>query len=192
MNNSEKLEISKLWFATAKLYDKVLDQDMLNLLTLDVDDLNAQDVINALNIYRKDKKNKFWPKASDVRELVIPSFSDESIGRDTSARIIAAIPHCGYDNGLLAKDYIGEFGWNIVNRLGGWVFLCQNVGLSISNSALAAQIRDLATDQSLYGFKAIKEKVDNLHLESKHNNSSEILKLVNIKSINKPIDNIEP
>lgn len=168
MNNNEKLEVSKLWFATAKFYDKVLDQDMLNLLTSDVNDLNAQDVINALNLYRKDKKNKFWPKSSDVRELIIPSFSEESIGRDTSAKIIAAIPRYGYNNAIEARSFIGEFGWNIVKRLGGWSFLCENVGLTINNSALAAQIRDLASDHAMHGSSAIDNKILNLHNEPKH------------------------
>lgn len=182
MSENERKELGLLILSTATYYGRQIDKQVLTMMIDDLADLDFDMVCNSYANYRKTPKNKTFPLPSDIRELALPNFSNESIGRDTSARIIAAIPHYGYNNGLLAKDYIGEFGWELVKRLGGWAFLCQNLGVSINNSALSAQIRELATDQSKYGATAIKEKVDNLHLEQKHNNKS-IIKLLNMKKV---------
>lgn len=185
MNENQRKELGLVILSTATYYGRQnLDRGVISMMIDDLCDLEFEKVIKSYADYRRMPKNKTFPLPANIRELIVPNFSDESIGRDISARIIAAIPRYGYNNAVEASSFIGEIGWNIVKHLGGWSYLCENMGLTLNPSAFAAQVRDMATDHSRYGAMQIEDKVHQLPHEEKHMlEKNPIMKLVQVKGI---------
>lgn len=108
----------------------------------DVADLQFDEVIKALGAYRRNPKNRQMPLPAHIRELIEPVETPESRAREIASKISGAVVKFGQPNENMAREYIGETGWAIVSRRGGWSHIC-----SIADSnQLYSQIRDLAFD----------------------------------------------
>ncbi|WP_289460478.1 hypothetical protein, partial [Klebsiella pneumoniae] len=62
--------------------------------------------------------------------------------QEVSGRIREAISKFGYANQQDAREYIGSLGWKVVERFGGWIYLCENHGLDLNPLTFFAQARD--------------------------------------------------
>ena len=143
MTIEEKKEIGVALMLTAKLYNTELESDVARMIVEDLSDLQFWDVHEALGIYRKNPKNRSWPRAADIRAIIFPVESDETKAREASARIIQAISKFGWPNPVNAEKFIGEAGWSAVLRFGGWKYICENMGTTLSPGTFLAQARDL-------------------------------------------------
>lgn len=110
----------------------------------DVEDLDFEKCLNALTVYRRDPKNKTWPKSSDVRAIVCPVMTPDAQANEAAARIREAIGKFGWPDPVGARKHIGELGWKVVERSGGWQYLCENHGSELNALTYHAQSRDLA------------------------------------------------
>jgi len=148
--SDQRKHFSKFLAITAKLYDKTLDFDVCQMIVDDLVDLDYDSCMDALLRFRKDQKNKTWPRAADIRNLVSPTLDSDTKGKLAASRVIESVSKFGYTNPEEAKNYIGELGWKAVQRFGGWQYICENLGLSIQISTFQAQIRDvaIATDKA--------------------------------------------
>lgn len=144
LTNNEKNEIGRIYAATCKSFDKILDPDVLKLQVEDLADLEFSQIVSALTKYRSDPKNNFWPRASKLREIIFPKQSIETLANEAASRIRQAISDYGWNDPQGAKKFIGDLGWNIVLRSGGWMYLCENHGVELSPLTFHAQARDLA------------------------------------------------
>lgn len=156
LTNEQKTEIARIYALTCKAFDKTLDADVLKMQVEDLSDLDFEQIKKALENYRIDEKSTIWPRAGKIRALVNPVMSADAVANEAASLIREAISKFGWPNGSEARKFVGELGWAIVERSGGWSSLCENHGLSINPLTFHAQSRDLA--------KAIIEKrvkVDN-------------------------------
>lgn len=179
LTNNEKNEIGRIYAATCKSFDKILDPDVLKLQIEDLADLEFSQISAALTKYRTDPKNNFWPRASKIRELIFPKQSIETLSNEAASRIRQAISEHGWSNPVGAKIFIGELGWKIVQRSGGWQYLCENHGVELSPLTFHAQARDLA--------KAMLESeslnlTDEPIMLSQSNKKTEISSMINLLS----------
>lgn len=165
-------EVSKVaqGFAVMAAYYRVrIDDQVLRLYAEDVSDLPFDSVMNSMNEYRKNPKNRQMPMPAQIRDMIVRVETPEEKAREIAARIEGAIVKFGYPNGQEARAYIGEEGWEVVTRYGGWGHLCENHGLTISPAAFHAQVRDqLTTTFKTSGgaLKAIAAAQPNLSLLS--------------------------
>lgn len=141
---NEKNQLTKIYADTCKSFDKILDPDVLRMIIEDLSDLDFAQIINALHLYRRNEKSIYWPKANQIRALVNPTQSVDTLANEAASRIRAAVPMFGWPNPIEARAYIGELGWGIVERNGGWQYLCENLGVDLSQLTFHAQARDLA------------------------------------------------
>jgi hypothetical protein len=146
MTPEEIKEVKKGIALTAVYYARNLSGDVIGMMADDLRDLPYAAVSEAFKAYRNNSKNKSFPLPAQIRDMVSPTETPESIARDTAARIQQAVVNLGYSNGNEAKLFIGPAGWRIVERFGGWSYLCQNLGLTISATTFHAQARELALD----------------------------------------------
>lgn len=84
-----------------------------------------------------------FPVPRQIIEKFQPVKDEDSEAREAAGRIVAAVSRFGWPNPERAKEYVGELGWAVVERQGGWVTVCEvltpeNVG------QMQAQWRDLA------------------------------------------------
>lgn len=133
-------------FAVMAAYFRVqMDDTVLRMYAEDLSDLPFEQVMSALVTFRKDPKNRFMPLPAQIRDIVEPVVTPEQRAREIAARIEGAIVKFGHPNRLEAKEFIGEEGWAVVERYGGWGHLCENHGLSISPASFHAQVREQLT-----------------------------------------------
>lgn len=144
VNNQEKKDLAKEWAITAKFYDKEFTYDMMQIMVEDVSHLTFDETKKALSTFRKESKNKTWPRPADIISICAPQMSKETIANEAASRIRAAISKFGWCNGLEAQKFIGDLGWKIVERAGGWAYICENHGLDLNPLTFHAQARDLA------------------------------------------------
>jgi hypothetical protein len=129
---------------TAMYYEKSLSEPLLEMYLGDLSDLPENKVCEAYALYRRNPKNRTFPLPAQIREILQPQVSDDTLAREATARIVESITRFGYMRGSEAKMYIGELGWNVVQRFGGWQYICENHGLSLNPGTFLAQARDIA------------------------------------------------
>lgn len=166
---------------TAKLYDRDLDRDVARLVIGDLQDLDFQECLNALDAFRKNPKNKTWPRAADIRSMVKQELDDETKGRLAAARALEAVSKFGYSNPVEAKEYIGELGWKAIQRFGGWTYVCENLGVDINITSFQAQIRDIAIATQKAAFLGFEDKP--IGIEKSENRQTGLQKIDPLKLI---------
>lgn len=141
MNQRE--QISEIIFALGEYYDKNLTQNQIAMYVEDLIDLDATQLVEAIKRYRLDPKNDRFPLPVKLKAMIGQAVSPDDAARDASSRIIAAVAKYGWNNPDRARDYVGELGWEIVKRQGGWMNLCESLTYD-NQGMLQAQWRELA------------------------------------------------
>lgn len=165
------MEIKKLIVKLAAYYEKTLTDEQVEMYSKQMaDHLTAQDVSVACKKYIDDPANEFFPRPmSKLIALVRSPVSQEALAHDSASKIKQAVSDCGYSDPIAARAFIGEIGWEIVRRSGGWSFICENLGTNkMPVLTFYAQSRDLAKSLG-----EIKKSVDfeNHLLESNEKNN---------------------
>lgn len=118
----------------------------------------------ACDLFKKDSRNEFYPKnIQRVIDFVKKPISTEDQSLDDVTKICDAVSKFGWTGFNEAKNYIGIRGWEVVRRIGGWQYLCQELGVNISITTFQAQARE--TLKSLKRISEVKSD-DNLQIES--------------------------
>ncbi len=140
-------------FFTAEYYGQKFSDQVLKMYEEDLADLDPALCIAAYGRYRRDPKNTKAPMPAVIRQMVNPqeNISAEIQAREIAARICAAVPKFGYCNSSEAKAFIGAHGWHVVQRQGGWSYICENLGRNLNPSTFQAQLRDQLKGSIEYG-----------------------------------------
>lgn len=153
------ISLKKTIIMVAAYYDRELKPEVVAMMAEDLADLPVLEVMKAYETYRRTAKQHRFPLPAEIRAIVSPEVDADSAAREIAARITAAIPKFGYTNRQAAKEYIGEIGWQVVERQGGWPYLCEHHGREIDPTAFQAQARDLAKAQILYPQAAMAQAI---------------------------------
>lgn len=164
-NPNEKNYFAKMLSITSKSYDKILDLDVAMMITTDLEDLDFESCLRALQTYRHDSKNKFWPKGADIRAIVQPSPDSRVIAIELARKIERAVTDHGWnwENGFFASDgssywkdnsgnvfssfqsavvsELGDIGWHVIASRGGWLNVRESVN-QMEEGMFIAQMRD--------------------------------------------------
>lgn len=103
-----------------------------------------QEYMKAFTRFATDKKNQRFPIPAQIIALMGDQLSVETQAVECASRIRAAVGKFGWAQPTEAKNYIGDLGWLVVGRSGGWTYLCENLGASLSVLTYQAQARELA------------------------------------------------
>lgn len=92
---------------------------------------------------RRRRSRDPMPSIADLESLVRPAASDEDLAIESANRVIEAMAKVGKYDAPRAEAFIGEIGWTVVQRAGGWSHLCSTT-LTSQIPTLRAQLRELA------------------------------------------------
>ena len=159
MNETELKQLSGLWAMYSAYYRSKLDDQVLIMYANDLEDLDFTLVKNALDQYRRNPKNKTLPLPAQIREIIQPEIDSDSLAKEIASRITGAISKFGWSNSGSAREFIGEDGWAVVERSGGWMYLCENHGITIDHGTFQAQSRDLLKARLIHSPQALDDKV---------------------------------
>lgn len=107
--------------------------------------LDPENVMKALRIYARTTKQQRLPTPMQLEELLSPRVNPQLESINAVSRITEAVSHFGYMRGEEARLYIGDLGWVIVLRFGGWAHVCENLGVNLNLNSTFAQMRDTGT-----------------------------------------------
>jgi hypothetical protein len=124
-------------------FDKSRISIMISVLEEEFGDVGAQKILDSIVEYRRDPKNKVFPSASALQGYLRPVVSTDAQAQEIAGRITESISKFGYTGGAQAKAFIGEIGWSVVQRFGGWAEICRDHGVNIQPGQFFAQTRDM-------------------------------------------------
>lgn len=144
MNRDERMAVGKMWLALAEMHGREISQPALSLMLDAVSDLDGNKILVAMKEWAKNSKHSRHPLPGDLRQSLDPAGDPDANAREAASRIIAAVSKYGYNNPKLAEKFIGELGWHVVSRFGGWMYVCENLGTTLDITSFQAQARDVA------------------------------------------------
>jgi hypothetical protein len=108
----------------AIIYGKDLGNEALLVYVCAILDLSLEDLKRSINLWLNHSGGPFFPTPGQLRSMLRPS--DDQVAREVVARIVNALSRFGGgDNSERAKEYIGELGWLVVKKNGGWEETCK-------------------------------------------------------------------
>jgi hypothetical protein len=149
MNQEQRNTLGKKITETAVYYGKNdLSKDqavaMINVMENHFGNESLEKILTAIDRYVLDPKNKVFLSPATLRPYLNPELSTDAKANEVANRIRAAIGKYGWPNPNDARAYIGELGWKVVERAGGWSYICENHGLDLNPLTFFAQSRDSA------------------------------------------------
>jgi hypothetical protein len=125
-------------------YDKALNAEQVKMYADHLMVLSPDELKEATRLYQSNPENKFFPLPAVLIALIKPKENSElDVAREVSAKIIQAVSRFGSYRSKDAHEWIGEHGWKVVERQGGWANICQELNEN-NKGMLQAQMRDLA------------------------------------------------
>ncbi|NDC55523.1 MAG: hypothetical protein EBZ69_01685 [Alphaproteobacteria bacterium] len=138
-----KKEIVEVLELLAAYYRTQLTPMQFSMYAEDLSCLSRDELVKACQEYRKNPENKFFPLPSALIGIVRPVETDLDLGQDVSSKVIKAVSKFGSYRAEEAKKFIGEIGWECVQRMGGWKTFCSEL-TEDTKGIFNAQIRGLA------------------------------------------------
>lgn len=133
------VEIKTQLITLATIAGKELNQTALQAYCEALSDLPKGQVLLALKNWLRTESG--FPFPAQIREKLKPEINLKDDAEDVANIIIAQVGHCGYTNAGRAKEKIGELGWEVITRMGGWKHLCETLNLQ-NETQFRAQIRN--------------------------------------------------
>lgn len=144
MNQDWRAKIGSAWARIAEMTGRPLSRGAVSLMLDSVSELPPEKVFGALETWLKENKQLRYPLPAEIRDMCgVGKISIDAEARESASRICSAIRNFGYTNAERAKEYIGDLGWRVVERNGGWTTLCESV-MDDQIGIFQAQARDLA------------------------------------------------
>ena len=134
-----KLLISKVY----EYYGRQISDAALEMQAEDLADLQWESVYLAMKEYRRSPLNKFPPLPAQIRGMLVESKDPKSQAQLTVSKIFEAISRIGPYEPAKVRGYVGPIGWEIIQREGGWSFICETLTTD-QMSIHRAQWRQLA------------------------------------------------
>lgn len=144
MTDQERIRVGEYWLGLAQMYGKDITRTALKIMLDAVSDLPTPELLVALEDWSKTSKINRHPLPAELRETLKKELSIESKANEAANRIRLAITRFGWPDPTAAKVYMGDLAWAIVERSGGWQYICENHGLVLSPTTFHAQARDSA------------------------------------------------
>lgn len=141
--NAEKLrELKKLLIGLGQYRQMDMTGLPLDAYAEDLIDLELEKIGYAIKAIRTTIDYKpFAALVGLIRQKVLGNEKDEAL--EAANRILQAMSNFGWTNPEAAREFIGELGWRVVQREGGWLALCERT-INDDLPILKAQWRELA------------------------------------------------
>jgi hypothetical protein len=147
LTNDERRILAKNLVGCFKVYGRDLSHDSAAFMVGALEEFTLENTLQALKKYAVSDKTGRPPTVGALVEIMNPTASNETVANDAASRIFQAISKFGWTNPDGAREFVGELGWAVVRRFGGWQYVCENHGNELNVTTFHAQARELAKSQ---------------------------------------------
>lgn len=140
MTAQEMQTLKEALVITAEICGRQLSDLAIKAIAEDLGRLPFEETLSALSKLRR--KGKF-PTVAEIEAIAAPTLDPIDDAREVSSLIVYAVSRHGWCNPEKAREHIGDVGWEIVKRLGGWASLCETMNTR-NQSYLTTQITQMA------------------------------------------------
>lgn len=144
MTATERNELGLHLNNLAMYYGRQINPGVITMLLDDLKYFSYAEILVAIKKYRQAANSNRFPLPNDLIKIINPIVDNKSQAIEAASRIVEAVGTFGWPNQTAARDYIGELGWRVVERIGGWQYICENLGTELNLGTFTAQARDLA------------------------------------------------
>lgn len=136
--------IAQMLLAMARFYGYELEERQLEMYVEVLAKFPEATVLQSGKEYIQNPKNEKFPiPPHKILAKYLPQEADsKDVGREVALRIRHAVSKFGWPSPADARAHIGDLGWGVVERLGGWQHICENLGVTIQETTFMAQCRD--------------------------------------------------
>jgi hypothetical protein len=152
-------ELTRLAFIYGYELPKERISIFINVL-IDFVPASLNEYLKAFTKYSEDPKNRFFPNPAQIRQYIKPKLSPDALANESANKIRMAITKYGWPDPNGAKEFMGDLAWRVVERTGGWRYICENHGLDLNPLTFHAQARD--SIKSLIEQDSIPPMIDNI------------------------------
>lgn len=161
MTKNELIDLKKMYVGLSAYYQKETADLTIEMYVRDLENYSFQEILRAIEKYRRNPKNKTIPLPANLIEIINPEINSKDIGQIVSAQLQKALTKKGSWWGVNMdtdkfkeemREYLGDIGFTLIQKIGGWSVFCnraREANMDIFNS----QIRELAI--SLHKMKSI-------------------------------------
>lgn len=138
--------IARMLIDMARFYGYEIEDRQLEMYVEALSQFPAEAVLGAGRNYVRNPKNERFPiPPHKILIGLIPMEADQrSLAIEAASRAMSAVRKFGWCQQRSAREYIGELGWQAVQRFGDWEYVCQHLGThTLPLTTFQAQIRDL-------------------------------------------------
>lgn len=121
-----------------------MNENRLRIYEMALEGYDDERVINTLKEMVTENKNLRMPAPGEIVERMNPQLTVRDQAVVIASRIQEAVAKYGWSAPGAAQQHIGETGWELVGRAGGWRHLCENLGVTFDTGVFFSQIRDQA------------------------------------------------
>ncbi len=143
MTPEQKLKLIRdIVIENLTFYDAPINEIKVKMYAKDLSNLELENIQRAFSAFRLEKGRRMMPMPADIASFLSPTADSKDLARETALRIRHAVSKYGWSNSRDAQIYIGDTGWSVVERIGGWQHICENLGTEIQETTFMAQCRD--------------------------------------------------
>lgn len=149
MTQHERTILAKTIRAIAIFYGLEMSQDRLSL-TLDCwvgTNVPPDEIARGYDRFTKESKIYKFPSPAEIMSIIRPKADAHDLGVVTAAKVVQAVSKFGYCNQEEAFAFIGPAGVDAVRRFGGWLYICENLGVTIDVTTFQAQVREITKSE---------------------------------------------
>ena len=135
-------ELKTLLLEDAAFYDAQMNEIKLRLYADALKGISMEDIRRAQIAYREEKGRRMMPMPADIKAFLNKEMDPRALAIATVGKIKEAISKFGWPQPTKAREHIGEDGWRVIERYGGWQAVCEKPELNIHEPNVTAQMRD--------------------------------------------------
>jgi hypothetical protein len=144
MTREEKLQLLKKFVvAYALYYRENLADGVVAMYAEDLFEADLEALKRVMIELRRDRRITRFPLPAELLHRIKPVLTDDQLAREAVSRIVTAAARFGSYRPEQARDYVGQLGWEVVKRAGGWEAVCKDMPVGGDPTA-TAQWRELA------------------------------------------------
>ena len=139
------IEHKKALVKLAAYYEKILTDEQIEIYSKQLFEyLTIEQLSKACKVYIDNPKNEFFPRPiSKLIAIVSNPYESIDFAVEISSRVIESVSKFGWTGEFKARQHVGDHGWLAIERLGGWQYLCENLGVTLNLTTTQAQIREM-------------------------------------------------